>query len=275
MTQTETTKPTMSTWAFVWVLIWRKPIPYLGYGIAWGFFNLIYLVPGLVEKQIFDTLTGDAQASFGVWTLLAIFVTAEIVRVLAQYGTTLSNLYFQEPLRALLQLNLMQSILQQPGAVPLPISTGEAMSRFGDDVGEVKDFPVWLPDMFGKFIFAVAALIVMARISPLLTIVAVLPGLLGILLARRVWDRLQVAYDVNARARDAVSGFLGEIFGAVQAIKIADAEQDVIERFSALFGGLDEDLQVFYNFPLPAEVIQQFWAECLLDKFFFPGKNTN
>lgn len=226
-----TNQPSMSTWAFVWVLIWRKPIPYFGYAIAWGIFNLIYLVPGIIEKRIFDSLTGAAEATLGVWTLLAIFVAAEVVRVLAQYGTTLSNIYFQEPLRALLQLNLLQSVLDRPGAVPLPISTGEAISRFGDDVAEVKDFPVWLPDMFGKFIFAVAALVVMARISPVLTVVAVLPGLLGIFLARRVWDRLQVAYDVNARARDAVSGFLGEIFSAVQAVKNADAEQNVIARF--------------------------------------------
>ncbi|MEM7125400.1 MAG: ABC transporter ATP-binding protein [Chloroflexota bacterium] len=227
----EPTKPTMSTWAFVWALIWRKPIPYFGYGIAWGLFNLIYLIPGLIEKRIFDTLTGDAPAGLSVWTLLAIFITAEVVRVLARYGTTLSDMFFQEPLRALLQLNLMQSVLNKPGASPLPISTGEAISRFGDDVGEVKDFPVWLPDMFGKLIFAVAALIVMTRISPLLTIIAVLPGILGLIIARRFWDRLQVAYDVNARARDAVSGFLGEIFGAVQAIKVADAEQDVIKTF--------------------------------------------
>ena len=224
-------KPSISTWAFVWALIKRRPLPFLGYGIAWSLFNLIYLVPGLVEKQIFDRLTGDAPLGLSVWSLLAIFVAAEFARVLARYGTTISDIFFQEPLRALLQLNLMQSILRRPGAVPLSISPGEAISRFGDDVGEVKDFPVWLPDMFGKFVFVLVALVVMVRISPLMTVMAVVPGMLGLFIARTVWERLQLAYDVNARARDAVSGFLGEVFGAVQAIKIADAEYDVIQRF--------------------------------------------
>ena len=226
--------PSISTWSFVWALIKRKPLPFVGYGIAWSLFNLIYLVPGLVEKQIFDRLTGDAPVGIGVWALLAIFVTAGIVRVLARYGTTISDMLFQEPLRALLQLNLLQSILRRPGAVPISVSTGEAISRFGDDVGEVKDFPAWLPDMFGKFVFVIVALIIMFRISPLMTVVAIVPGLLGIFLARTVWDRLQLSYDLNARARDAVSGFLGEIFGAVQAIKIADAEEDVIQQFHTI-----------------------------------------
>ena len=227
-------RPTMSTLAFVWALIRKKPWGFLGYTVGWSAFSLLYLVPGLVEQRIFDTLTGAAPATRSVWTWLALFVTAEVVRVLANYLVRVSDIAFQEPLRAMLQLNLLTSVLQRPGAQPLPLSTGEAVSRFGDDVAEVKDFPMWFPDMFGKLLFALVAIIIMARINLTMTLVAIGPGLIGLWVARIAWARLLRAYEASARARDAVMGFLGEIFGAVQVVKVTDAEDHVIRHFHGI-----------------------------------------
>ena len=229
-----TRRPTISTLAFVWALIRKKPWGFLGYTVGWSAFSLLNLVPGLVEQRIFDTLTGATEATRSVWTLLAFFVTAEIVRVLANYLVRISDIAFQEPLRAMLQLNLLAAVLQRPGAQPLPLSTGEAVSRFGDDVAEVKDFPMWFPDMFGKFLFALVAIVIMARINLTMTLVAIGPGLVGLWVARIAWARLLRAYEESARARDAVMGFLGEIFGAVQVVKVADAEEHVIRHFHGI-----------------------------------------
>ncbi len=229
-----TTDPSISTPRFVWALVKRYPWPYLGYTVAWGAFSLLELLPGLLQQSIFDRLTGDAAVTWGIWTLLALISAVEVTRVVARYFTLRSDMAFQEPLRALLQRNLLESIYQQPAAQPLPIAPGEAVSRFGDDVGEVKDFPVWLPDMLGKFLFALFAVIIMARINLMITVVAVLPGLVGLWLAKFAWSRMLRAFETSALARDAVKGFLGEIFGAVQAVKIADAENNVIEYFHGI-----------------------------------------
>lgn len=227
-------KSTISTWRFVWKLVKLYPWPYIGYTVAWGAFSLLELVPGLLQQRIFNRLTGDAPVAWGIWTLLAMISVVEVTRVIARYWTLRSDMAFQEPLRALLQRNLMESIYQQPAAHPLPIAAGEAVSRFGDDVGEVKDFPVWLPDMFGKLLFALGAIVIMARINLTMTLVAVLPGLLGLWLAKFAWTRMLRAFKTSALARDAVKGFLGEIFGAVQAVKVADAEANVIHHFHGI-----------------------------------------
>jgi ATP-binding cassette subfamily B protein len=224
----------MSTPSFTWALIRKRPWPFLAYTLGWSLFSLLYLVPGLVEKAIFDSLTGAAPAAVSVWTLLAILITAEITRVFANYVVFRSDIAWQESLRALLQLNLMASILRRPGAQPLSISAGEAISRFGDDVAEVKDFPLWIPDMLGKFLFALVAIIIMARIDLFMTLVAVVPGLVGLWMARYAWARLLRSYETSARARDAVKGFLGEVFGSVQAVKIAGTEENVIHHFDQL-----------------------------------------
>ncbi|MEZ4727681.1 MAG: ABC transporter ATP-binding protein [Caldilineaceae bacterium] len=229
-----TNRPTMSTLAFVWALIRKRPLAYLGYTIGWSLFSLLYLVPGLVEQRIFDTLTGARAATQSVWTLLAFFVTAEVVRVLARYVVYRSDLVFQESLRNMLRLNLLQAVLQRPGALPLPLSTGEAISRFNNDVAEVKDFPLWFPDMLGKLLFAAVALVIMARINLTMTLVAVIPGLLGLWIARIAWARLLRAYEASALARDGVQGFLGEIFGAVQVVKVTDSTDHVIRHFHGI-----------------------------------------
>ena len=225
------TTVSISTPSFVWALIRKKPWAFLGYTLGWSLFSLLYLAPGLIEQRIFDNLTSAAPAAQTVWTLLAVFVTAEVVRVGAHLAVNISDIAFQEPLRNMLQLNLLAAVLKRPGAQPLPISSGEAISRFGDDVAEVKDFPMWLPHMFGQFLFVLLALAIMVRIDVWMTLMAVVPGILGLGIARIAWARLLHAYKVSALARDAVMGFLGEIFGAVQAVKIADAENDVMHHF--------------------------------------------
>jgi ATP-binding cassette, subfamily B, bacterial len=237
-------KPSMSTLGFTWALIRKKPWPFLVYTAGWSAFSLLHLAPGLIQQRIFDTLTGAAAASMVVsssrdanaivWSFLALYVAMEVGRVIANYGYRYADVLFQEPLRALLQLNLMAAVYRRPGAEPLPVSTGEAVGRFGDDVGEVKDFPMWLPHMFGQLLFVLLALLIMARISPFMTVIAIAPGLLGLWINRIAWARLLEAYKVSARTRDAVKGFLGEMFGAVQAIKNADAERDVIRHFDGL-----------------------------------------
>jgi ATP-binding cassette subfamily B protein len=135
---------------------------------------------------------------------------------------------------ALLRRNLLASILRRPGDLPLPVSSGEAISRFHTDVPEVSDFPTWLPDQAGKILAAAVAVLIMARIHLGITLVIFLP-LLGIMaLTHLAWGRILHYNRAAARAADAVSGFLGETFNAVQAVKIANAEEGFVARFHEL-----------------------------------------
>lgn len=227
-------RPSISTPAFTWALFRLRPGPFLLYTVGWVAFFVLQLGPGLVLQRIFDRLTGEAPVTLSAWALLAIYVAIEVARVGANYLARIGDIAFQEPLRALLQLNLMRGVLRQPGALPLPISPGEAVSRFGDDVGEVKDFPTWLPHMLGHFLCALVAIIIMLRINVWITVAAIIPALFGMWINHFAWSRLLLAYQESARATDAVKGFLGEIFGAVQALKAADAEAATVRYFDGI-----------------------------------------
>ncbi len=188
----------------------------------------------MIQQQIFDRLSGSAPAWSSLWTLLALLLAVGVTEVLVTYAARIGDIFFQEPLRALMQLNLMESVLRRAAALPLPVSLGEAISRFGDDIDDPKDFPTWLPHMAGQLIFALVALTIMLGINPVMTLVAVTPGLLGLWLNKLVWPRFFRAMEASARAGDSVIGFLGELFGAVQAIKVADAEEDAIRHFRTI-----------------------------------------
>jgi ATP-binding cassette, subfamily B, bacterial len=198
----------------------------------------LQVVPGLIVKAVFDTISGAAPAPFGpilgvdpLWWLIGLFIFTELVRLSFSIGLEWYGWTFRLVVGALVRRNLFAGILRRTGDLPLPISSGEAINRFREDVGEVTDFPTWLPDQVGKWIAAIIAVIIMARINLTITLVIFLPLFSIILLTRLAWGRI-IHYDrVAAEKTDRVTGLLAEVFGSVQSIKVADAEARVADRF--------------------------------------------
>ena len=112
-------------------------------------------------------------------------------------------------------------MLGKPAARARPVESGDAIHRLGRDVGDFADFPTWLPQEVGEAIFFVFAVIIMARINPWITLVAVVP-LLAVFFVNRVAWRRFLHYDRAMRlANSHVTGFLSEILCGVQAGKFA------------------------------------------------------
>ena len=116
-------------------------------------------------------------------------------------------------------------------------------------MGEVTDFPTWIPDRVGKWAGAAIAVVIMARINLTITLVIFIPLFSIIILSRLAWGRLLGTYRAGRPALDAATGFLGEAFGAVQAVKIAGAEEGVVDHLTALNQARAEVevRQVFYR----------------------------
>src|SRR5262249_47357907 len=141
-----------------WQEIRYRPWPFMLYAVTDLIFSLGRIAIGLIEKTIFDSLTGAAPAVVGIWCLIALLVSVELARIAASLGSSIGYANFWSNVGALFRKNLLAGILRRPGAVPLPISTGEAVNRFDSDVNEVADFPLWFPDMFGEIVPAAVAI---------------------------------------------------------------------------------------------------------------------
>ncbi len=224
----------MRTWPFNVRLMRYAPGPFAVYAVCIFFFLAGQVVPGLVVQAVFNTMTGHNAAGYGVPTLIALFVGIEVARFAASFGQIWGDVTFRLTTGALLRHNMLAAILRRPGALPLPVPSGTAVNRFRDDVDETSDFPTWFPQEVGFLAGTVVAIIVMVRINLRITLFVFLPLLAAMLISRVAWDRLRAFVALEDRATDEVTGFLGESFGAIQAIKLAGATEDMGSHFDEL-----------------------------------------
>jgi ATP-binding cassette subfamily B protein len=224
----------LSVWRGTWALIRFRPWYFaanLGFGVV---LIASELIPGLISRRFFDELTGAAPATVGIGTLLALFVAVQLGRATLGVGYEWGGWLVRNANGVLMRVNFMGNILAKPAARPMPVESGDAIHRLGRDVGDFADFPTWLPQEVGEAIFFVFAVIIMARINPWITLVAVVP-LLAVFFVNRVAWRRFLHYDRAMRlANSHVTGFLGEILGGVQAVKVADAERGALRYFETL-----------------------------------------
>ncbi len=205
---------------------------------VYAIFNFLFLsgqvIPGILIKAVFDHLTVHDAAGYSIPALIALFVAIEAARFAASFGQVWGDVTFRLTTGALLRRNILAAILQRPGAVSLPVSSGAAVNRFRDDVDETSDFPTWFPHVAAYVVGTAVAIVIMARIDLTITIFVFLPLLAAGLISRLAWDRLRKYVTLEDRATDDVTGFLAEVFGAVQAVKLAGAAGDMVAHFTAL-----------------------------------------
>ena len=246
-------KETIPTWKLTMLMIQNQ---WKVYTLHFLFALLIFaeqLVPGLIVKAIFDHLSGqEAQSEVTfLWGMIALYLGIEIARLFIAIGYEYYGMTFRLLLSSLLRSNLMASILRRRSDQPLPVSSGEALNRFNyhEDMGEITDFPTWIPDQVGKWIAAAIAVVIMARINLAITLMIFIPLFSVIILSRLAWGRLLGTYRRGRLALDAATGFLGEVLGAVQAVKVAGAEASMVDHLGALNHARAqvEVQQVFYR----------------------------
>ncbi len=226
----------MNTRRLIWRLVRYRPWLYGLEVMLWTATGLLPLLPGLLTRTFFDTLTGDAPAHVGLPALLALLVGSYLARSGVGLWAVWVSETFAQTIGALLCKNLFGAILDRPGAQPLAGSSGDAVSTLRDDVDEIQKYPEWISDMVGMGLFALAALVVMLRVSPTITLVVFLPLAAVVAAARLASGRVEVYRAHHRTAAAAVTGAVAEMFDAVQAVKVAGRERDIVERF----GGLNE-----------------------------------
>ncbi len=192
------------------------------------------VAPALIIKAFFDMVTGEAPLTFGIWAIVAFLAATWIGRVVASYGFYYADVPIFADMNTLLRKNLLRYILKRPGASALPDSAGEAVSRFKKDVDEIPLFVILINDIMVGFIIIAVAIVLMTRINPSVTVMALVPLIIVGIVANLATSRIEHYRRASRQAGGKVTGFIGEFFGAVQAVKVATAEKNVIGYFHKL-----------------------------------------
>ncbi len=223
------------TWRYVLHLIRFQPWLYAALAILEILFFAVFpQITAWLTFTFFNLLTGEAQVGIGVWAIVALFVANAVARAVAIFGDVAVYFSFYYRIEALLRKNLFEYILQRPGARAVPGSPGEAISRFRDDVNTIADFMAESLILLGFGTFALVALVVMLGINARITVLVFLPLAVVVAIANAATRSVEKYRQVHREATAAVTDFIGEIFGAAQAVKVATAEAHVVARFDEL-----------------------------------------
>ncbi|WP_339323048.1 ABC transporter ATP-binding protein [Paenibacillus sp. FSL W8-0194] len=202
-------------------------------GLLWGLFHSIPLFIGLGMQWFFDRATSQSHNYLWLAVPLIFIALVRVSRVGVFFWAFWKWVTYIYDVQAILRTNMLKGIMRWPGR-NLPASPGEAVSRFREDVDEVVEYVESWVDFWGRLAFAVISLVIMARINWQITLVALLPLLAVTLLNNLSGNRARRYGQMNREATGRITSFIAESFGAVQALKLGQAEEHVHRRFVQL-----------------------------------------
>lgn len=223
----------MKTFKYIWQLIKYTPWLYLLNCTAWITINAFPLIPGLIAKEFFDAVSNGGKVQ-GIWGILSLFLIAGVVQVIVIAIGGPIDFFHRFKISSLLRRNMLESILNQPGAKPIPGSAGEAISCFREDTSQIENAVSWTIDAMGVTVFAAGAIAILITINVKITILVFAPLVAIVAIAQRANERIQKYRRASREATSRVTGIIGEMFDMVQAIQSAAAEEHVIENFKSL-----------------------------------------
>lgn len=224
----------MKTWHFFGSLIRFLPWLYTLNCLSIILVFVFEMIPGLIARSFFDLLTAHTLSNLNLWEFAALFALSGAGRLVFLTGCQLTNSPFIFTNAALIQKNIFSHILQLPGACALPASSGEAISRLRDDVDENMFFLMMFNDLIAYIFFVAVAFVVMLSINALITLAVCVPLIVIVATVNAAGQRIKRRRTESRSALGDVTGFLGELFGAVQAVQVAGAENSVMQHFRRL-----------------------------------------
>ena len=226
--------PTMSSTRFAWRMLKADPLAWFLSLSMWVAFFTMPIGSGLLIRAVIDRLPTSTGPS--IWWFLALLAVCEITRwtlllpaIVQWHGAFV--LWHTIP-----RINALASLVHDPGPVTgrLPGSPGEAVSRFRDDARDLAlVLDVWL-DLVAAFSATLVGLVILAIISPLGAVAVALPILVVLGIGQALGSKLREWRLAERQATARVTGFIGDVFGGIAAVKVGAAEPAVVGRFEQL-----------------------------------------
>ncbi|GCE14830.1 ABC transporter transmembrane domain-containing protein [Tengunoibacter tsumagoiensis] len=194
----------------------------------------IALFPAIFLAQMIDLISNHATVGWDLWRLALAYLGVTLVQLLAWMLVYFVELFPFYQSMALLRKSLLNNILKQPAAQALPYAPGDMISRLNEDVGTLALFLLIMISYVFFFLQAVAMLVIMFVINWRITLVALLPLLLCMVITFLVRSRIEIYRRNNRAITGQTRGFMGEMLGSIQAIQVAGAEHSIIRHFTNL-----------------------------------------
>ena len=215
-------------------LIRYRPLLFLATIFFRGLDDLMPFFEGIIRKAFFDTLTGESEAGANPWTFVALFVVAH----LTDRGVLISSAFvwarWRYAISTLLRKNLMAAIMNMLSPHKVSTVSGEVTNRLRDDVQAILRYLEQYIHLWGNLIFAILAIIWMARIDAMVTAITVIPAILIITVVNVLKPFIQRYRMAQRITTEQSTNFANELFQSILAVKVARTEANVIAHFQKL-----------------------------------------
>lgn len=224
----------VSTFRVGWEMIRYRPGRFFAAALFWTVIHGTPVFLGVAIGAVFDGLSQGEVFGEGIWSAVLVFTAIAYAR---QGVLLLGDLLWMDHwIESSLQIrrNILHWLLTAPGSRRLEVSPSEAVSTFRDDVDDLLEYMENWVDLGGVLAFAFGAVVVMFSIDAGLTAFVLVPLVLTLALTQSMSPQIRKRRRVMRLTTEEVTGFVGELFGGVQAVKLADATESVLARFDEL-----------------------------------------
>ncbi|MFW0784243.1 ABC transporter ATP-binding protein [Gordonia sp. CPCC 206044] len=172
------------------------------------------LVAPLLAKAAIDHATGAVRGGWSIGLIVGALVMLAVVRYGCQFGRRITAGRLSINVQNALRLRLLDTLLHLDGDAQSRIRTGQIVSRSISDLQIVQGLLAMVPLSAGAGLQVVFAIAIMAYLSPLLTLVALLVfPLVAVVVFRTrrklfaaTWSAQQAAADVAQHVEETVTG---------------------------------------------------------------------
>jgi ATP-binding cassette, subfamily B, bacterial len=217
-----------------WRLLRFRPGLFLATILFRGIDDVAPFLAGVIMKNFFDALTGQAEAGFTPWTLVGLFVAVEVGNRFGLLGSAYAWPRWWYAIETLLRKNLMNAILEVRNPAEIASASGEVTNRFRDDVLGIIQYLNRYIHMWGNLVFAGLAISYMAEIDPFITFITIIPAIGVVIIvdfARKFIHKYRTAQRL---ATERSTNFINEMFQSILAIKVSVTEDSITDRFRVL-----------------------------------------
>lgn len=229
-------------WELLWQLMCYTPKLYILDSCFWILIMGLPALPGLIIREFFNSLTNESQFGLTPLALIALLLALNLGHIAVIFAGRITKTQHRFIIRSLLRNNLLDRLFKNPSAQIIldnqetekTVSQGEIISYFRDDAEQIEDGVAWISEVSGEGIFAVFCLVILLNINVQMTLFVFLPVVGMVIIIQRAETKIKKYRRASRKATEKVTGILGEIFGSVQAIKVAGAENNVLDYFRNL-----------------------------------------
>lgn len=235
--------PKLPIWPLLWRLACYTPKLALVDAGLWMLISGVFpAMPGLIIQGFFDALTATAPLSLSPLAFLGLLVATSVGEIGAICTGQWVRTQYRFNLRSLLRHNLLESLLQQPGAQPLTladsqhqtVSPGEAIAYFREDPELIEQAVARTADVVGQGLVATGAIALLLSINVQITLTVFLPLAMISIAVQQARQKIKQYRQASRQSTQAVTGFLGEMFASVQVIKATHTEGPVLNHLQQI-----------------------------------------